>query len=66
MCHPVLVLPFLQVFDVANARVGAERNPLKTEVIYYAQHRLSGTLATCGAWPKPLQSPAGASAQTSS
>ena len=26
-CHPVLVLPFLQDFDVANARVGAERNP---------------------------------------
>ena len=35
MCHPILVLPFLQDFDVANARVGAERNPLKTEVICY-------------------------------
>ena len=35
MCHPILVLPFLQDFDVANARVGAERNPLKTEVIHY-------------------------------
>ena len=35
LCNPVLVLPFLQDFDVANARVGAERNPLKTEVIYY-------------------------------
>ena len=34
MCHPILVLPFLQDFDVANAGVGAERNPLKTEVIY--------------------------------
>ena len=34
MCHPVLVLLFLQDFDVANARVGAERNPLKTEVTY--------------------------------
>ena len=33
MCHPILVLPFLQDLDVANARVGAERNPLKTEVI---------------------------------
>ena len=31
---PILVLPFLQDFDVANARVGAERNPPKTEVIY--------------------------------
>ena len=26
--------PFLQDLDVANARVGAERNPLKTKVIY--------------------------------
>ena len=34
MCHPMLVLPCLQDFDVANAEVGAERNPLKTEVIY--------------------------------
>ena len=36
-CHPILLLPFLQDFDfdVANARVGAERNPLKTEVIYH-------------------------------
>ena len=29
------VCPFLQDFDVANARVGAERNSLKTEVLYY-------------------------------
>ena len=35
MCHPTLVLPFLQEIDVANAKVGAERNPQKTEVIYY-------------------------------
>ena len=35
MCHPILVLSSLQDFDVANARVGAERNPLKTEVINY-------------------------------
>ena len=28
MCHPILVLPFLQDFD-ANARVGAGRNRLK-------------------------------------
>ena len=34
MCHPILVLSFLQDFEVANARVGAERNPLKTEVSY--------------------------------
>ena len=31
MCHPILVLPFLQDFDVANARV-AERDPLKTVI----------------------------------
>ena len=35
MCHPVLVPSFLQEFDVANARVGTERNPQKTEVTYY-------------------------------
>ena len=34
VCHPILVLLFLLDLDVANARVGAERNPLKTEVIY--------------------------------
>ena len=34
MCHPMLVLSFLQEFDVANAKVAAERNPQKTEVIY--------------------------------
>ena len=33
MCHPSLVLPILQDFDVATTRVGAERNPLRTEVI---------------------------------
>ena len=35
MCHPILVLLFLQKFDVASASVGAERNPLNTEVIYF-------------------------------
>ena len=34
-CHPVLVPSFLQDFDVANARVGAERKFQKTEVIYF-------------------------------
>ena len=29
MCHPILVLLFLQDVDVANDRVGAERNPRK-------------------------------------
>ena len=37
MCHPILVLPFLQDFDVADARVGSERNPPKSEVIYYGR-----------------------------
>ena len=27
MCRPTLVLPFLQDFDVANARVGVEWEP---------------------------------------
>ena len=27
LCHPVLVPSHLQEFDVANAKVGAERNP---------------------------------------
>ena len=27
LCHPALVLLFLLEFDVANVRVGAERNP---------------------------------------
>ena len=35
LCHPILVPSFLQEFDVANAKVGAERNTQKTEVIYY-------------------------------
>ena len=35
LCHPILVPSYLQQFDVANAKVGAERKPLKTEVIYY-------------------------------
>ena len=33
LCHPILVPSYLQEFDVANAKVGAERNPQKTEVI---------------------------------
>ena len=35
LCHPILVPSWLQEFDVANAKVGAERNPQKTEVIHY-------------------------------
>ena len=35
VCHPTLVLLFLQDFDVANARVGAEQNSLKTDVVHY-------------------------------
>ena len=35
MHHPILVPSFLQELDVANAKVGAERNPQKIEVICY-------------------------------
>ena len=35
LCHPILVPSYLQTFDVANAKVGGERNPQKTEVIHY-------------------------------
>ena len=63
MCHPILVPSFLQEFDVAIARVGAERNPVKTEVIYYGNDLdaapPSGESATCRIWPKPQQSPRG-------
>ena len=31
LCHPLLVLPFFQAFDIANAEVGAQRNWLKTK-----------------------------------
>ena len=33
--HPLLVLPFLPAFDAANVSIGSERNPEKTEVVYY-------------------------------
>ena len=33
LCHPMLVLPYLQAFDTANVKIGADRNPQKTEVI---------------------------------
>ena len=35
LCHPILVPSYLQEFDVANAKVVAERNSQKTEVIHY-------------------------------
>ena len=35
MCHPIPVPSYLQEFDDANAKVGAERNPLRAEVINY-------------------------------
>ena len=34
MCHKILVPSFPQKFDVANAKVGAGRDPQKTEVIH--------------------------------
>ena len=35
LCHPILVPSYLQEFDDANDKIGAERNPLKTDVIYH-------------------------------
>ena len=35
LCHPILVPSYLQEFDDANDKIGAVRNPQKTEVIYY-------------------------------
>ena len=35
LCHPVLGSFDLHEFDDTNDKVGAERNPQKTEVIYY-------------------------------
>ena len=43
------IMPFLQDFGVANARVGAERNPLKTDVIYYVNDLDAGA----GSWRRP-------------
>ena len=37
LCHPTLVPAYLREFDLANAKVGAQRNPQKTEVIYYCK-----------------------------
>jgi hypothetical protein len=34
-CDPRLVMPYLKHFDAINSRVGAVRNKVKTEVIYY-------------------------------
>ena len=35
LCHPELVLPYLEASDTANVQIGAERNRQKTEVIFY-------------------------------
>ena len=32
----MLVSSYLQTFDTADVKIGAERNPLKTEVIYFS------------------------------
>ena len=36
LCHPSLVLSYIDAFDVANEKIGAVRNRSKTEVLYYA------------------------------
>ena len=38
-CHPLLVLSYPDAFDAANVRIGGERNPQKTEVIYHVADR---------------------------
>ena len=35
LCDPRLVMPFVQYYDAADARVGGERNIMKTKVLYY-------------------------------
>ena len=51
---PILVPSYLHEFDDANAKVGAERNPQKTEVVCYVDDLdaalLGGQLATCRKW----------------
>ena len=32
LCHPLLVLPCQQAFDIANGKIGAEQNQQKTDV----------------------------------
>ena len=34
LCHPLLILPYLQAFDAADAPNWCQANPQKTEVIY--------------------------------
>ena len=33
-CHPILVLSYLQAFDTANVKIGAERSPQNTEIMH--------------------------------
>ena len=37
LCHPSLVPSYLREFDETNVKVRAERNPQKTEVIYFVK-----------------------------
>ena len=56
LCHPLRVLPYLQAFDAANVKSGAERNK-KTEVICYVQ---TISFCFCGsAWKRPTWSCSG-------
>ena len=64
--HPILVPSNLQEFDIANAKVGAERNPQKTEVICYVNDLdtapiLSVGSSMCRRWSRSQQQPLGAS-----
>ena len=46
LCHPMLVPSYLQAFDAASDKFGAERNTQKTEVVYYLPN-LEAALLEC-------------------
>ena len=55
LCHPIMVPSHLQEFDIANAKVGAERNP-QTSPTWTTLCAAPGELVTCRTWPNSPQS----------
>ena len=56
LCHPILVPSYIHVFDAANEKVGAERNPQKTEVIRKIDEvRLHASVSTVAAGSTTLR-----------
>ena len=55
LCHRILVLPYLQALDTANAQIGAERDPQKQKSFIMSQIctqlLLSGESTMCAHWP---------------